>query len=165
MYRAWVTNMDLTPSGVWHYYDGRAGMEPRIRELREDYALRKIPTASFAAERVIPGDRPACLQLGHCFPAELPEESRQSSDASKASIQSCSCCRVNSLARRTAQSFASGSRRGNYRIWLRAFSAKSTDRSRFNSEKSRNSRQIQVIYTTPPSRITWTLANSPVPMR
>ncbi len=34
--------------------------------------------------------------------------------------------RVNSLARRTAQSFASGSRR-NYRIWLRAFSAKSTD--------------------------------------
>jgi hypothetical protein len=24
-------------------------MEPRIRELREDYALRKIPTASFAA--------------------------------------------------------------------------------------------------------------------
>ena len=49
MYRAWVTNMDLTPSGVWHYYDGRAGMEPRICELREDYALRKIPTASFAA--------------------------------------------------------------------------------------------------------------------
>ena len=49
VYRAWVTNMDLTPSGVWHYYDGRAGMEPRIGELREDYALRKIPTASFAA--------------------------------------------------------------------------------------------------------------------
>src|ERR1700688_3723258 len=49
VYRAWVTNMDLTPSGVWHYYDGRAGMEPRICELREDYALRKIPTASFAA--------------------------------------------------------------------------------------------------------------------
>jgi DDE family transposase len=48
VYRAWVTNMDLTPSGVWHYYDGRAGMEPRICELREDYALRKIPTASFA---------------------------------------------------------------------------------------------------------------------
>jgi hypothetical protein len=49
VYRAWVTNMDLTPSGVWHYYDGRAAMEPRICELREDYALRKIPTASFAA--------------------------------------------------------------------------------------------------------------------
>ena len=49
LYRAWVTNMDLTPSGVWHYYDGRAAMEPRICELREDYALRKIPTSSFAA--------------------------------------------------------------------------------------------------------------------
>jgi hypothetical protein len=49
IYRAWVTNMDLTPAGVWHFYDGRAGMEPRICELREDFALRKIPTASFAA--------------------------------------------------------------------------------------------------------------------
>jgi hypothetical protein len=49
MYRAWVTNMDLTPSGIWHYYDGRAAMEPRICELREDYALRKVPTASFMA--------------------------------------------------------------------------------------------------------------------
>src|SRR5207247_5337625 len=43
------TNMNLTPAGVWHFYDGRAGMEPRIGELREDFALRKIPTASFAA--------------------------------------------------------------------------------------------------------------------
>jgi hypothetical protein len=49
MYRAWVTNMSLTPAGIWHFYDGRAGMEPRICELREDFALRKIPTASFAA--------------------------------------------------------------------------------------------------------------------
>ena len=49
MYRAWVTNMKLTPAGIWHFYDGRAGMEPRIGELREDFALRKIPTASFAA--------------------------------------------------------------------------------------------------------------------
>ena len=49
VYRAWVTNMDLTPAGIWHFYDGRAGMEPRICELREDYALRKIPTRSFAA--------------------------------------------------------------------------------------------------------------------
>ena len=49
VYRAWVTNMDLTLAGIWHFYDGRAGMEPRICELREDYALRKIPTGSFAA--------------------------------------------------------------------------------------------------------------------
>jgi DDE family transposase len=49
VYRAWVTNMNLTPAGIWHFYDGRAGMEPRIGELREDFSLRKIPTASFAA--------------------------------------------------------------------------------------------------------------------
>lgn len=49
MYRAWVANLNLTPAGIWHFYDGRAGMEPRICELREDYALRKIPTASYEA--------------------------------------------------------------------------------------------------------------------
>jgi len=49
VYRAWVTNMSLTPAGIWHFYDGRAGMEPRIGELREDFALRKIPTRSFTA--------------------------------------------------------------------------------------------------------------------
>lgn len=49
LYRAWVTNLPLTPAGVWHFYDGRAGMEPRICELREDFALRKIPTRQFAA--------------------------------------------------------------------------------------------------------------------
>jgi len=48
-YRAWHTNLPLTPAGVWNFYDGRAEMEPRIRELREDYALRKIPTRAFAA--------------------------------------------------------------------------------------------------------------------
>ena len=49
LYRAWVTNLPLTPAGVWHFYDGRAGMEPRICELREDFAMRKIPTRGFAA--------------------------------------------------------------------------------------------------------------------
>jgi len=49
VYRAWVTNMALTPAGIWHFYDMRAAMEPRICELREDFALRKIPTAKFAA--------------------------------------------------------------------------------------------------------------------
>src|SRR5216110_1941825 len=48
-YRVWHTNLPLTPAGVWHFYDGRAGMEPRIRELRADYALTKIPTRAFAA--------------------------------------------------------------------------------------------------------------------
>jgi Transposase DDE domain group 1 len=49
LYRAWFTNLPLTPAGVWHFYDGRAGMETRIRELREEFALRKIPTRAFAA--------------------------------------------------------------------------------------------------------------------
>jgi hypothetical protein len=48
-YRAGTTKLDLTPVGVWRFYDGRAAMEPRIHELREDFALRKIPTASFEA--------------------------------------------------------------------------------------------------------------------
>lgn len=42
-YRAWHTNLPMTPAGVWHFYDGRAGMERRIREIREDYALRRFP--------------------------------------------------------------------------------------------------------------------------
>jgi Transposase DDE domain group 1 len=49
VYRAWHTNLPLTPAGVWHFYDGRAGMERRIREIREDFALPKIPTRAFAA--------------------------------------------------------------------------------------------------------------------
>lgn len=49
LYRAWTTNLDLTPVGVWRFYEGRAAMEPRIHEWREDFALRKIPTASFEA--------------------------------------------------------------------------------------------------------------------
>src|ERR1700730_2245776 len=37
------------PAGIWHFYDGRAGGERRIREFLEDFALHKIPIASFAA--------------------------------------------------------------------------------------------------------------------
>ena len=48
-YRGWVTNLALTPAGLWHFYDGRATLERRIRELREDYAQRKVPTRVFAA--------------------------------------------------------------------------------------------------------------------
>jgi hypothetical protein len=48
-YRAWHTNLPMTPAGVWHFYDGRAEMERRIREIREDYALAKIPTRAFEA--------------------------------------------------------------------------------------------------------------------
>lgn len=48
-YRAWVTNMDLRPPGVQHFYDGRAVIEVRIRELRQDFAFANIPTRAFAA--------------------------------------------------------------------------------------------------------------------
>jgi hypothetical protein len=48
-YRAWHTNLSMTPAGVWHFYDGRAGMERRIREIRESYSLTKIPTRAFEA--------------------------------------------------------------------------------------------------------------------
>jgi len=51
-YRGWVTNMDLTPYGVWHFYDGRAAIEVRIRELRDDFALANIPTRAFAANNL-----------------------------------------------------------------------------------------------------------------
>jgi hypothetical protein len=56
IYRAWVTNLPLTPAGVWHFYDARATMEIRIREVREDFALRKIPTRSFQANAL-------CLEI------------------------------------------------------------------------------------------------------
>src|SRR5207244_7944875 len=78
VYRAWVTNMNLTPSGVWHYYDGRAGMEPRICELREDYSLRKIPTASFAANALYLEIVRLAYNLVTAFQRNCLEESWQS---------------------------------------------------------------------------------------
>ncbi len=47
---------------VARFYDVRAGMKTRIRELREGFALRKIPTRAFAANTVrshAPQNRPA----------------------------------------------------------------------------------------------------------
>src|SRR2546426_11952686 len=43
LYRAWITSLALTPAGVWHFYDGRAGMEQRLRELRGYFALLRVP--------------------------------------------------------------------------------------------------------------------------
>lgn len=48
-YRCWVTNLGLSPTGIWHFYDGRAAIEARIRELRQSFALAHIPTRVFAA--------------------------------------------------------------------------------------------------------------------
>jgi hypothetical protein len=78
VYRAWVTNMNLTPAGIWHFYDGRAGMEPRICELREDYALRKIPTAAFAANSLYLEIIRLAYNLVTAFQRNCLEESWQS---------------------------------------------------------------------------------------
>jgi len=48
-------------------------MEPRICELREDYALRKIPTASLPPTRYT-GNHSLAYNSGHCVSAELLEE-------------------------------------------------------------------------------------------
>src|SRR5260370_16450756 len=78
VYRAWVTNMNLTPAGIWHFYDGRAGMEPRICELREDFALRKIPTGSFAANALYLEIVRLAYNLVTAFQRNCLEESWQS---------------------------------------------------------------------------------------
>jgi hypothetical protein len=78
VYRAWVTNMNLTPAGVWHFYDGRAGMEPRICELPEDYAQRKIPTAAFAANSLYLEIIRLAYNLVTAFQRNCLEESWQS---------------------------------------------------------------------------------------
>jgi hypothetical protein len=43
-YRCWVSNLNLSPLGVQHFYDGRGSIEVRIREVRRDYAFAHIPT-------------------------------------------------------------------------------------------------------------------------
>lgn len=78
VYRAWATNMNPTPAGIWHFYDGRAGMEPRICELREDYALRKIPTGSFAANALYLEIIRLAYNLVTAFQRSCLEESWQS---------------------------------------------------------------------------------------
>lgn len=48
-YQVMVTNMKLTPLNTWRFYNGRAAIELRIRELKGDYPLAKIPTKHFQA--------------------------------------------------------------------------------------------------------------------
>lgn len=48
-YRLLVTNLDLTPLGIFRFYDGRAGLERIIRILKEDYPFAKALTNNFAA--------------------------------------------------------------------------------------------------------------------
>jgi hypothetical protein len=51
-YHLFVTNLDLTPQAVWHFYRKRARVELDIRELKESFPLGKIPTNSFLANEI-----------------------------------------------------------------------------------------------------------------
>jgi hypothetical protein len=82
-YRAWVTNLSLTPAGVWHFYDARAAIEPRIGELLEDYALRKIPTRSFEANALFLEIIRLAYNLVNAFQQLCLQESWQSLTLSK----------------------------------------------------------------------------------
>ena len=48
-YQVLVTNLSLTPLHLWRFYNQRARAELIIRELKDAYALGKIPTKDFAA--------------------------------------------------------------------------------------------------------------------
>ena len=80
MYRAWVTNMDLTPSGVWQLLRWAC----RHGTLESANCVKTTPSARFPlrrshGQRVIPGDRPACLHnLVTAFQRNCLEESWQS---------------------------------------------------------------------------------------
>ena len=50
-YQVFVTNLPLAPANVWYFYRGRAAIEIIIKELKENYALAKIPTNSFLANQ------------------------------------------------------------------------------------------------------------------
>jgi hypothetical protein len=48
-YQVLVTNLSLKPLHLWRFYNQRARAELIIRELKDAYALGKIPTKDFAA--------------------------------------------------------------------------------------------------------------------
>ncbi len=48
-YQVLVTNLALTPLHLWRFYNQRARAELIIRELKDAYALGKIPTKDFIA--------------------------------------------------------------------------------------------------------------------
>ncbi|HVH70918.1 MAG TPA: IS1380 family transposase [Candidatus Dormibacteraeota bacterium] len=48
-YQVLVTNLSLTPLHLWRFYNQRARAELIIRELKDAYALGKIPTKDFLA--------------------------------------------------------------------------------------------------------------------
>jgi hypothetical protein len=51
-YQVFVTNLPLQPEKIWYFYRPRAAIETIIRELKESYALAKIPTNNFQANQL-----------------------------------------------------------------------------------------------------------------
>lgn len=49
VYQVIVTNLELSALNVWRFYNGRSQAELVIRELKEAYAMGKIPTGSWNA--------------------------------------------------------------------------------------------------------------------
>lgn len=52
-YQVLVTNLALRPLHLWRFYNQRARAELIIRELKDAYALGKIPTKDFAANEAL----------------------------------------------------------------------------------------------------------------
>lgn len=48
-YQVMVTNLALRPLNLWRFYNGRAGAELVIREMKQGYALGNIPTGVWSA--------------------------------------------------------------------------------------------------------------------
>jgi len=51
-YQVFVTNLSLKAENIWYFYKGRALIEKFIRELKEGFALAKIPTNNFQANQL-----------------------------------------------------------------------------------------------------------------
>lgn len=51
-YHVLVSNLEIQPEFVWHFYSNRANLENRIKELKYDFSLNQIPTRSFLANEV-----------------------------------------------------------------------------------------------------------------
>jgi hypothetical protein len=50
-YQVFVTNLPLKAGEIWYFYKPRAAIEVLIRELKESYALGRIPTNNFQANQ------------------------------------------------------------------------------------------------------------------
>lgn len=50
-YQVFATNLPLKAEKIWYFYKSRAAVEVLIRELKESYALAKIPTNNFLANQ------------------------------------------------------------------------------------------------------------------